>query len=99
MLLFVPCSWATGGRAAPYVATVVLKCADTQGDMVVTSASGSCEKTFTIPTPLACACHKNNTMSVADKNERIRRTIAKGNKLAKLIVEELVDELAEELME
>ena len=97
-ILFPLPSWSSGS-AAPYVATVVLKCADTQGDMVVTSPPRSCEKTFTIPTPLACSCKKSNNKKIdaADKKERIRRAIAKGNKLVSLIVEELAEELLEEL--
>ena len=86
-------SWQTGGTT-PYMANVVLKCADTQGNVTVT-AGPQCEKTFTLPTPLACACKKNNNnkMSVGDKKERIRRAIAKGNKLVSLIAEELAEEL------
>jgi len=62
-----PQCWAQGGQPQPYTGTVVLKCAGTAGALTVTSPPQSCDKTYTLPTPLACkgggSSHKKGGLS------------------------------------
>ncbi len=47
--------WAQPGASQPYTTTVILNCAKTQSDLIVTAPTGtSCNAVYTMSTPLAC---------------------------------------------